>query len=143
MVFFFLFLLIAAVFLEGTMTTLPLVFICLLILTIFMRNLFLFILAFLVGIFLDAFVLRPLGESSIFLLFIVFLTLLYQRKYEINSYPFVMIASFCGSLVFLLLFGYANVLGQSILSAIIAVFLFIIFRLNVKKETSHGSTYDL
>lgn len=143
MIFFFLFLLIASIFLEGTMTTLPLVFLCLLLVTIFMRNLFLFILAFLAGIFLDAFVLRPIGEASIFLLFIVFLILLYQRKYEINSYPFVMIASFFGSLVFLLLFGYGHAIEQAIISAIIAVFLFIIFRLNIKQVASHGSTYDL
>jgi|SRR5216683_5219682 len=128
MVFFFLFLLIVATFLEGTVTTLPLVFICLLCLTIFMRNLFLFIFAFLVGIFLDVFALRAIGETSIFLLFIVFLMLLYQRKYEINSYPFVLIASFLGSLVYLLLFSYQHVLWQSILSSIIAVILFGIFR---------------
>src|SRR5579859_116016 len=105
MVFFLFFLLIIATFLEGTVTTLPLVLICLLCLTIFFRNLYLFIAAFFVGILLDAFALRELGETSIFFLLLIFLILLYQRKYEINSYPFVLIASFVGSLLYLLLFG--------------------------------------
>src|SRR5882672_9795610 len=100
-----------ALFLEGTVTNLPLVFVTLIVLTIAMRNLFLFVLAFFSGIFLDTFALRPLGETSIFLLLCVFLMLLYQRKYEINSYPFVFLASFVGSLIYLLTFGYINAFG--------------------------------
>jgi uncharacterized membrane protein YjjP (DUF1212 family) len=34
-----------------------------------------------------------------------FMILLYQRKYEINSYPFVAAAAFLGSVGFLLVFG--------------------------------------
>lgn len=126
--YLFLFIVILALFLEGTMTTLPLVFLCLVILTIFMRNLFLFVLAFLAGIFLDAFALRPVGETSIFLLLFVFLLLLYQRKYEINSYPFVFIASFVGALIYLLIFGYQHAYWLASLSAVFAVFVFGIFR---------------
>jgi hypothetical protein len=125
LLFFFL---IISIFLEGTVTTLPLVLICLVILTIFMRNLFLFILAFLAGIFLDGFALRSIGQASIFLLLIVFLLLLYQRKYEINSYPFVLIASFAGSLAYLLVFGYGNAIGLSVMSSLISVVFFGIFR---------------
>lgn len=128
MIYFFLLLLIFATLLEGTMTTLPLVFVCLVILTILMRNLFLFILAFLAGIFLDAFALRPIGETSIFLLLFVFLMLLYQRKYEINTYSFVMIASFIGSLLYLLIYGYQSAIWDAIISALIAVIIFGIFR---------------
>jgi len=133
MVFFFLFLLIVSIFLEGTVTILPLVLICLFILTIFMRNLFLFILAFVAGMLLDVFALRQVGQTSIFLLLIVFLLLLYQRKYEINSYPFVLISSFVGSLVFLLLFGYGNVIVLAVLSSVIGVVLFGIRRFFVAK----------
>jgi len=85
-------------------------------------------LAFLAGMLLDAFALRPLGEASIFLLLIVFLLLLYQRKYEINSYPFVLISSLAGSLVFLLIFGYGNAIWLAVFSSVIGVVLFGISR---------------
>lgn len=126
--YLFLIILILATFLEGTVTTLPLVFLCLVILTIIMRNLFLFVLAFFSGIFLDAFALRPIGETSIFLLLIVFLMLLYQRKYEINTYSFVFIASFIGALLYLFLFGYANIYWEAAMSALFAVLLFGTYR---------------
>ena len=128
MIIFLLIFFIISIFLEGTVTSLPLVFVCLVILTIATRNLFLFFLAFVSGIFLDAFALRPIGQSSIYLLLCVFLMLLYQRKYEINSYPFVLLASFVGSLLYLLIFGYVNFIGLACLSTVIAVLLFMIYR---------------
>ena len=138
MVYLFFFLLIFSLFLEGTVTSLPLVFLCLLCLTIFMRDSTLFFLAFLAGIFLDAFALRALGQTSIFLLIAVFLILLYQRKYEINSYPFVLIASFVGSLIFLMVFGYTNALVEACVSAIIAVLLFALIRYSGKQFLISG-----
>ena len=80
MVFLLLILLIIALILEGTLTALPLVFICLLCLTILMRDQRIFFIAFITGIFLDAFSLRPLGETSIFFLFVVFLIFLYPNN---------------------------------------------------------------
>lgn len=127
-----------ALLLEGTVTNLPLVFIALVIVTIAMRNLFLFLLAFISGIFLDAFALRPLGETSIFLLLCVFLMLLYQRKYEINSYPFVFLASFVGSLIYLLLFGYSNAFGLAGASIIVSLLLFMVYRLQSKNIEAKG-----
>src|SRR5258708_2181014 len=106
MAYFLSILLFLSVFLEGTVTNLPLVVVCLLCLNILQRDPLIFIYTFLAGIFLDAFALRVLGMTSIYLLIVVFLIFLYQRKYEINTYPFVLIASFLGSLVYLLLFGY-------------------------------------
>lgn len=128
MIFLLLLLLVIFVFLEGTVTTLPLVFICLLCLTILMRSSFIFFLAFLSGILLDAFALRSIGETSIFLLLAVFLILLYQRKYEIHTYPFVLIASFVGSLLFLNIFGYAHVFWLSIVNVILAALIYGIIR---------------
>ena len=128
MVIVLLVLLLLSVLLEGTVTVLPLVFICLLCMTIVTRDSFIFLPAFIAGILLDAFALRPIGETSIFLLLAVFVMLLYQRKYEINSYPFVFMASFIGSLLFLILFGYSGAFVQAIVSAVIAVLLFALFR---------------
>jgi len=123
---------IVSILIEGTVTNLPLVFVSLVILTIAMRNLFLFFLAFLAGIFLDVFALRPIGETSIFLLLCVFLMLLYQRKYEINSYPFVLLASFVGSLIYLLIFGYLNAVGLACASIVVGFLLFMVYRLYLR-----------
>lgn len=129
-------LLLISIFLEGTVTSLPLVFLCLLCLTILLRDSWLFLVAFLAGIFLDTFALRPLGESSIFFLIVVFLILLYQRKYEINTYPFVLIASFVGSLIFLVIFAYNAAVILASVSAIIAILLFMLIR--IVNSISHG-----
>lgn len=124
MFFLLLILLVFAVFIEGTLTTIPLTLICLLCLMIVRRDAMIFPLAFLAGLLVDAMTLRPLGSTSLFLLTFVFLILLYQRKYEIYSYQFVMVASFVGSIVFMTLFGYENVVLQSLLSAIIGGIIF-------------------
>lgn len=124
MVIIFLLLLLGAIIVEGTMTTLPLVLVCLLCLTILTRDTIVFLVAFVAGIFLDAFALRSIGGTSIFLLLFVFLILLYQRKYEIYSYQFVMVAAFIGSVLFLKMFGYDGILFQAGLVAIITGILF-------------------
>lgn len=124
MVIIFSLLLLGAIIVEGTMTTLPLVLVCLLCLTILTRDTIVFLVAFVAGIFLDAFALRSIGGTSIFLLLFVFLILLYQRKYEIYSYQFVMVAAFIGSVLFLKMFGYDGILFQAGLVAIIAGILF-------------------
>ncbi len=125
-----------SIILEGTITALPLVLICLICMTIVLRDSFIFLLAFFAGILLDAFALRTLGGTSIFLLVIVFLILLYQRKYEIITYPFVLISSFVGALLYLIIFGYSGALILALVSTAIAVLLFMIYRLKVKDEAS-------
>jgi len=128
MLFVLLLFLIISIFLEGTLTSLPLVFLCLLCMTIILRDLRLFVAAFFSGIFLDAFALRPIGETSIFFLIVVLLVLLYQRKYEINTYPFMFIASFVGSLIYLLAFDYHGAFIEACASAVIAVLLLALIR---------------
>lgn len=138
MMFFLLALLIISVFLEGTITALPLVFLCLLCLTIVMRDQRIFFIAFFSGIILDAFSLRFIGETSIFFLLATFLIFLYQRKYEINTYPFVLIASFLGSFLFLVIFGYEAAFIQALTSSFIALLLFACIRFsNLKSQNSN------
>lgn len=116
--------LLCAIFFEGTITTLPLVVISFISLAIVMRNPTIFFLAFLSGILLDSFALRPIGEASVFLLIALFLMLLYQRKYEINTYPFVLLSSFVGSFVFLIIFGYQHLFLQAILCTFVSLVLY-------------------
>jgi hypothetical protein len=122
-------LLIFSLLLESTVTTVPLVLVCLICLLIIKRNEVVFLYAFLAGLFLDIFAVRNLGISSGFFLFILFLMFLYQRKYEINSFPFLIIVSYLGSLFFLLLFGFEIIFIQAGISSIFAVILFSIFRI--------------
>ena len=128
MLFVLLLFLIISIFLEGTITPLPLVFLCLLCMTIILRDSRLFVAAFFSGIFLDAFALRPIGETSIFFLITALIILLYQRKYEINTYPFVFIASFAGALIYLLVFGYNGAFVEACASAVMAVLLLFLIR---------------
>jgi len=124
MVFLFSILLIIFIFLEGTVTTLPLVLIYLLCLTIAKRDAVVFPVAFGAGLFLDLLAARTLGLSSIFFILFVFLILLYQRKYEINSYPFVLFASFTGSCIYSVFFGHGGWFLQSLINSFIALVIF-------------------
>jgi hypothetical protein len=142
MIVFLFLLLIISLFLEGTLASLPLVFVCLLCLTIVLRSSVLFLVAFLAGILLDVFALRSVGETSMFLLGAIFLLFLYQRKYEINSYPFVLLASFIGSLLYLFFFGYPYAFLQAILCTIFAaiVFTFIKMAIPASQKTPYLDT---
>ncbi len=140
MFIFLLILLLIAIILEGSLTTLPLVLICLLCLTIIKRDAFGFLIAFIAGLLLDTFALRPLGWTSVFLLIFVLLILLYQRKYEIYSYQFVMTAAFLGAALFLWVFGYNDVWLQAGIAAFIGLGLFAMVRIfNVERGEGKGS----
>ena len=110
-------------FLEA-ITTLPLVLIVLLCLTIVFKRSMLFALAFFTGLFLDIFQLRNLGQTSLFFLIFLVIVLLYERKFEIKTKPFVFISTFVGALFYLLLFNYDYVLAQALVSSVLAVLTF-------------------
>lgn len=97
-----------AIILEASITTLPFLFLVLLSLTVLFRSNIVFLYAFSFGLLIDLLTLRPLGQTSAILVFLLFLVLLYQRKFEIDTSYFVLAASFFGSLGFLLLVGYTN-----------------------------------
>lgn len=121
---FFLFFLIFAILLEGTITSIPLVALVLLVVYILKRKSSLFILALISGIVLDVFSVRTLGSSSIYFVSFLFIVFLYERKFEITTYPFVFVSSFLGGLMYLWIFGYGYVFQQAAVSSIIAVLLF-------------------
>ena len=130
-----------AVILQGAITPLPLVLLCLLYVTIIMRQgIPVFFLAFVTGLLLDTFALRPIGETSIFFLLFTFLVLLYQRKYEINSYQFVLVASFLGSLLYLSIFNYPDIWSISGFNALLACIFFAFVRLLHSSPLLHHQT---
>ena len=129
MFIYLLILLVIAIILEGAVTNLPLTLLCVLCLTILKRDASVFSIAFFAGLFLDVFGLRQLGGTSIFFLSFVLMILLYQRKYEIYSYQFVMVAAFLGALFFLVIFGYKNPIVLALMSSAIGAILFACIRI--------------
>lgn len=129
--FLLIILLFLAVFLEGIFSTLPLTLDVLLISYVVKRQsldesgLFsVFVLAFLLGVVLDIFSLRLLGLSSLFFIIFLFLIILYERKFEVETVPFIMFSSFLGSIFFLIIFGYKYVFLQAIVNSLVTVLLF-------------------
>lgn len=120
--------------LEGTVTSVPLVLVFLLCLMVMKRAEWIFLLAFLSGITLDLFTLRPIGVTSILLVLFVFIVLLYERKYEIATIPFVASTSLVGSFVFLQILGTFGIL-ESVTSSIVAVASFILYT-RFKREST-------
>lgn len=113
--------LLLAFILEGTITTLPLVLASFLILMIFLRARFLFWLALFVGILLDVFLLRPLGMTPLILTVFLFIVLLYESKFEASTGYFVLIASFLGSLIYLLAFDIQTAFIQSVFMSLLTL----------------------
>lgn len=124
--FILIFILFFLSFLEA-ITTLPLVLIVILCLYIVFKMPMLFTLAFFTGLILDVFLVRTLGQTSLFFLIFLILVLLYERKFEIKTNPFVFAGSFLGALLYLLVFGYNYVFAQAAVSSVIAVLLFHFF----------------
>lgn len=118
-------LLIIALVLEASITTIPFVFLILLCLLVLSRENWVFIFAFAFGLVLDLVGFKTLGISSAFFVTFLFLVLLYQSKFEIATNAFIFFASFFGSFGYLMLLGYNNnLILQVILSSIIGLILF-------------------
>ncbi len=116
-----------AILLEATIIVLPISFVLLLCYSILNRTEKVFLSAFFTGLVLDLFTVRQVGVSSIFFLVFFGLVLLYQRKYEIRSYPFVVVSSFAGSYLYLLLFQEGSwILFSATVSSIIALMIYAI-----------------
>lgn len=120
------------IILESSVTTLPFVLLFLIFYTVFTRSESVFLAAFIAGLVLDILLLRPIGVTSIFFLTIVFLILLYEKKFEIGTIYFVMIATFASSLIYLLFFPSS----QMYFIIPTCVFLAITFFQMIKKTTT-------
>src|SRR5262245_36757173 len=86
------------IFLQGSVTTIPLLLGLLLVWYCLTQEKWIFIVAFFSGIFLDVFLVRQIGVSSLFFLVVLYLLFLYQRKFEISSYYFILFADFIATL---------------------------------------------
>ena len=113
--------------LEAIFTSIPLVLTALLLFYIWKGNASVFMGAFFAGIVLDIFSLRTPGITSLFLLVFLGIVMLYERKFEIQTFPFVLSASFIGSFIYLLAFGYSQILTQGAFAAFVSGMLCMVF----------------
>lgn len=123
-----LFFLAAALILEVSFTTLPIVFLTLFIIYIFQKKANVFFFAFLFGILLDIFSVRAIGQTGIFFLAFLFLVALYEKKFETETIPFAFAFSFLGSFIYLLFFNYTNVFLQALASSLFATLAFVTYK---------------
>lgn len=131
-------LLLVFIFLQSTLFGIPFVVLFLLSLVVLYRSEVIFILAFFAGVLIDMLMIRPLGETSMFLLVYILLIFLYEQKFELKTLPFICVMSFFGSLFYFFCFGSENIFLQLLLSEISGVSIFLLFRLferSKKKET--------
>lgn len=127
-------LLLIALFLEISVTNIPLVLLILIPTCIVYRNYSIFIMAFIFGILLDILTFKTVGLSSLFFISVMFLILIYEKKFEIKTNYFVILASFLGSILFILIFGHRYLIETSIISVLIGLLIFqVLNKLNVSK----------
>lgn len=121
-------LLLFAALVLGVLTTLPLVLILLVVLYAIKREAWLFIAAFFTGVILDLISVRTIGTSSLFFVIFLFVEEIYGRKFETQTLPFILLASFGGSIFYLLILGQALIFQQSFVSSIMALGIFKLLR---------------
>lgn len=123
----------AAIILEASVTTLPLTFLILLFIVVAGRKNEAFFLAFLTGFILDVLTMRMIGLSSIYFVIFVCIVFLYQKKFEIDTLPFITGFSFIGSLGYLVMTGSRGFILQALLVTIISALSFLVFKILNKK----------
>jgi len=113
-------------------TTIPFPIGLLAIATVLSKKPWVFFLALGLGLFLDLISIRALGYTSLVLTIFVFILFLYERKFETQTITFVFISTFLGSTFYLWLFGYTNILIQSLASAIVGALIFYVVQKSSK-----------
>jgi len=134
----YLLLVLAAIFFESVFTTIPIVFLTVVVLYVIQKQAWILALAFSAGLFLDIMLVRQIGTTAFFLTCFLFLVFLYERKYEVQSYWFVFFSTIGGSLLYTLFFRGEVLIGESIAAALLSLLLFeVFFRLLPKKADLH------
>ncbi len=130
------FIFIVSLLLECFVINIPLVLVSLIALTVIKKNYQMFFAGFILGIFLDILSFRTVGVSSLFFITFIFLILLYEKKFEITTNYFVILASFVGSFAFIFINHLHNLFLSSVISVFLGLMLFNIYKkiFIVKKE---------
>ncbi|MBI2033260.1 MAG: hypothetical protein HYT10_02235 [Candidatus Levybacteria bacterium] len=122
--FFVYIFLLLAILIEATLTTLPLLLLCVLVLYATRRSMWVIGAALIFGILLDVLLVQTVGKTSLFILSMLLIVMLYQRKFEIATYPFIAVTAFITGFLFMVAFGYSQAILAAIVSVLISLFLF-------------------
>lgn len=118
-ILFFLF-----IILLSSLTAVPLSIAMLVVCAVVFKKSWVFFAGFLLGLFLDISLLRSFGQTALIFTVFIFIIGLYEKKFEEQTLTFVFISTLLGSISYLIVFGYNNVLLQSFVNTTIAVILF-------------------
>ena len=124
--------------LESSITTIPLILLVLLVSTVVIKDDIVFLLAFIFGILLDVLTFKTIGLSSAFFTFLVFLILIYEKKFEINTLSFIAFSTLLSSFLFLIFFQRGNIIVQSLVSTAIGLIFFAAFKKLSYKRQENG-----
>ncbi|MEN9407875.1 MAG: hypothetical protein RLZZ455_1091 [Candidatus Parcubacteria bacterium] len=133
-VFAIVLLLFLSVLLEGTFFAAPLVLCLLIVLQILSRSGFVMLAAFFSGLFLDSLLFRPLGQTGLFFLAYLALLAVYERRFEVQTYPFLFGSVTIGTLLYMLFFAWSNVFVQLFIALFYSVTLYVLF---FQKDNGH------
>ena len=122
------------VLLEGSITTLPLTLILLLIYAVYKNDLNVLFLGFFSGIFLDILRLETVGVTSLYFVLLLSLVLMYKRKFETESSYYILIFSFLGVFLFSFLKGLNAPFINAFLSTTITLLIYKTFIPKQKRE---------
>lgn len=129
------------VFLEGTFSSVPLFLDGIILGYVFTKDTYIVWGACVGGIILDILLFQTLGISSIFFLCILFVFLLYEKKFEIKTVPFVFVSTFLSTILFFQFFGERIFFTQSLVNAIFTGFIaFIILRKQKGQQMLYSSS---
>src|SRR5690348_4783444 len=124
MVFVVAILLILAAWIEATLLPVPFALLGLILLAGRNRKWWVFLLAIVVGVFLDSLTFRTLGISSLFFLLAIGAVFVYSRKFQTTHALFsVIFGSLVGG-VYLLLFDFQEIVLLFVLTVLVATLLF-------------------
>jgi cell shape-determining protein MreD len=115
-----------AIIVESTIISIPLTLVGLLVLFVNKKDTSIFLYAWLTGVLLDIAYVRTIGLTSIFFTTFIFLVSLYDKKYEIRTLPFCIIAICTGAALLGLLYEKNNILMHAGIAAMIASIIFLI-----------------
>lgn len=139
--FIVLFVLVTALLVETTFFSLPFVLLAILFLAVIFKERWIFFVAFFAGIFLDMLSFRTSGISSLFFTLMLGIVFLYERKFEIQSIPFLFFFSFLSVLVYGFLFSSAHIfLGAFFSGCLVAGIFFLLSRI-VASTNSNTNTF--
>ena len=146
MKFFWIFLLLfILICLQTTLVSIPFVLGGILLLSVLYKEYWIFPVSFVAGILLDLVTFQTVGITSLFFTFVLGILFLYERKFEIQSMPFITMFTFLASLAYGYLFDEPYVIFASVaLTGMLSGLFFFLARFPMKSTASRiHATYNV